>query len=115
MKLADPGITTEPRGITASQSRPADIFTTAAVPGRSAVLDVCVPAPLLQQLAETPHRREQSGFSLVSLVEPLHHWGHISPLDGGPGDHDHADSETDTAIPDDDDIVSLASYAHDSV
>ena len=37
MKLADPGITTEPRGLTASQSRPADIFTTAG-----AALDVCV-------------------------------------------------------------------------
>ena len=24
----------------------------------------------------------------------LHHWGHVSPLDGGPGDHDHANSET---------------------
>ena len=36
------GITAEPRGLTASQSRPADIFTTAAVPGRSATLDVCV-------------------------------------------------------------------------
>ena len=23
--------------------------------------------------------------------------GDMSPLDGGPGDHDHADSETDTA------------------
>ena len=32
---------TEPRGLTASQSRPADIFTTAAVPGRGAVLDAC--------------------------------------------------------------------------
>ena len=37
------------------------------------------------------HRREQSGSSL------------------GPGDRDLADSETDTAIPDDD-IASLASY-----
>ena len=36
MKLADPG------GLTVSQSRPADIFTTAAVPGRSAALDVCL-------------------------------------------------------------------------
>ena len=42
MKLADPGITTEPRGLTASQSRPSDIFTTAAFPGRSAAVDVCV-------------------------------------------------------------------------
>ena len=39
--LADPGITTEPRELTVSQSRPANIFTT-AVPGRSAALDVCV-------------------------------------------------------------------------
>ena len=38
LKLADP---TEPRGLTASQSRPADLFTAAAVPGRSAALDVC--------------------------------------------------------------------------
>ena len=30
------------QGVTASQSRPADILTTAAVPGRSAALDVCV-------------------------------------------------------------------------
>ena len=42
LKLADPCITTEARGLTATQSRPADIFTTAAVPGRSAALDVCV-------------------------------------------------------------------------
>ena len=40
LKLADPGITTEPGGLTATQSRPADIFTIAAVPGRSAALDV---------------------------------------------------------------------------
>ena len=32
----------------------------------------------------------------------------------GPGDHDLADSETDTATPDEDDIVSLASYTHES-
>ena len=42
MKLADHGITTEPRGLTASQSRLVDFFTTAAVLGRSAALDVCV-------------------------------------------------------------------------
>ena len=41
MKLADPGITTEPRRLTASQSRPTDIFTATAAPGRSAALDVC--------------------------------------------------------------------------
>ena len=41
LKLADPGIIAESRGLTATP-RPADIFTTAAVPGRSAALDVCV-------------------------------------------------------------------------
>ena len=44
-KLAAPGSAVEPRGLTASQSRPADLFTTAAVPGRSAALDVCVASP----------------------------------------------------------------------
>ena len=42
LKLADPGITTKPRGLIEARSRPADLFTTAAVPGRSAALDVCV-------------------------------------------------------------------------
>ena len=40
--MRTPGITTEPRGLTDTQSRPADLFTTAAGSGRSAVLDVCV-------------------------------------------------------------------------
>ena len=57
LKLADTGITTGPRGLTASQSRPADIFTTTAVPGRSAALDVCVwPPPTQQQLEETQRK-----------------------------------------------------------
>ena len=41
LKLADPGVTTEPRGLTETQSRPADLFTAAAVLGRSAAPDVC--------------------------------------------------------------------------
>ena len=45
LKLADPAATTEPRGLTTTQSRPADVLTTAAVPGRSAALDVCVASP----------------------------------------------------------------------
>ena len=45
LKLAAPGISTEPRGFTASQSRPADILTTAAVPGRGVALDACVASP----------------------------------------------------------------------
>ncbi len=45
LKFADPGVCTEPRGLTNTRSRPADIFTTAAVPGRRAALDVCVASP----------------------------------------------------------------------
>ena len=45
LKLADPAVTTEPRGLASSTSRPADILTIAAVPGRSAALDVCVASP----------------------------------------------------------------------
>ena len=40
----------------------------------------------------------------------VHHWGHVPALDGGPGDHDLDDLETDTAVlDDDDDFVSQAS------
>ena len=42
LKLADPRLTTEPRGLAEARSRPADLFTSAAVPERSAALDVCV-------------------------------------------------------------------------
>ena len=42
LRLADPGITTEPRELTEAQSRPAGLFTTATVPGSSAALDACV-------------------------------------------------------------------------
>ncbi len=45
LKFADPGVSTEPRGLTNTRARPADIFTTAAVPGRRAALDVCVASP----------------------------------------------------------------------
>ena len=45
LKLADAGVSTEPRGLTTTQDRPADILTTAAVPGRSAALDVCIASP----------------------------------------------------------------------
>ena len=41
-RLADPSVRTEARGLTSTTARPADILTTAAVPGRSAALDVCV-------------------------------------------------------------------------
>ena len=42
LKLADPGITSEPRGLSATQPGLADIFTAAAVLARSAALNVCV-------------------------------------------------------------------------
>ena len=45
LRLADSGVTTEPQGLTTTQSRPADILTNAAVPGRSAALDVCIASP----------------------------------------------------------------------
>ena len=45
LRLADASITTEPQGLTSTQDRPADILTTAAVPGRSAALDVCIASP----------------------------------------------------------------------
>ena len=44
-RLADPQVCTEARGLTSRQLRPADILTTAAVPGRSAALDVCIASP----------------------------------------------------------------------
>jgi hypothetical protein len=44
-RLSDPTVTTEARGLTSTQARQADILTTAAVPGRSAALDVCVAFP----------------------------------------------------------------------
>ena len=62
MKLADPAVTTEPRGLTSTTSRPADIFTTAAVPGRGAALDVCVASPnaaaAMGDAAEAAFRRK---------------------------------------------------------
>ena len=42
---ADPSIATEPRRLTATKSRVADLFTTAAVPGRSATPGVFVASP----------------------------------------------------------------------
>ncbi len=44
-RLADPTVATEVRGLAGAQLRPADILTTAAVPGRGAALDVCVASP----------------------------------------------------------------------
>ena len=58
VRLADPGITTEPRGLTEAPSRTVDLFTAAAVPGRSAGLDVCVWPPKTQQQLEETLRKQ---------------------------------------------------------
>ena len=61
-RLADPSTTTEPRGLTDTMARPADILTNAAVPGRGAALDVCVAssvaAAALGDAAEAAFRRK---------------------------------------------------------
>ena len=60
--------------------------------------------------AVLPNPSSRAEWLLGIIDRALHHCSHVPPLDGGIGDHDHADSETDTAIPDDDDdIASLAS------
>ena len=66
-----------------------------------------------EQFRQT-HRHVQNGSSLVLIDSAMPHWGHVPSLDGGAGDHDRADSVTDTAIPDDD-IASLASFSSESV
>ena len=63
--------------------------------------------------AVLPNLSARAEWLVAGVIDrALHHWGHVPALDGGPGD----DSETDTAIPDDDDdIVSLASHTYGSV
>ena len=45
LRPADAAATTEPRGLTDNMSRPADILTNAAAPGRSTALDIMVTSP----------------------------------------------------------------------
>ena len=45
VRLADHSAQTEVRGFTKQNTRPADILTNAAVPGRSVALDICVAGP----------------------------------------------------------------------
>ena len=71
--------------------------------------------PWLAQSSRTL-QRDQSGLSAGIIDRPLHHWRRVLALDGGPGDHDLDDFETDTATnDDDDDIVSPASCTNESV
>ena len=68
--------------------------------------------------AVLPNPSARAEWLFAGVIDrALNHWGHVPPLDGGMGDNDHADSETDTAIPDDDDqdIASLASQPPVSV
>ena len=66
--------------------------------------------------AVLPNPSARAEWLCAGIIDgALHHWGNVLSLDGGPDDHDHADSETDTAIPNDGDTVSLASYTHESV
>ena len=64
-----------------------------------------------------PNPSARAELLLASIIErALNHWGLVPSLDGGIGDNDHADSETYTAIPDDDDdIASLASQSFESL
>ena len=66
--------------------------------------------------AVLPNPSARADWLFAGIIDrALHHWGHVPSLDGGPGDHDLDDFETDTAIPGDDDIVSLPSYTYESV
>ena len=72
-------------------------------------------AAMARAVLPNPSARAEWLFSGI-IDRAQHHWGHVPALDGGPGDHDLDDSENDTAIlHGDDDIVSQASYAYESV
>ena len=74
VQLADPGITTERRGRTASQSRPA------AVPGRSAALDVCVASSIAAAArGDAAHDRKVSHYR-NEIGELMQQGIHHSPL-----------------------------------
>ena len=67
--------------------------------------------------AVLPNPSARAEWLFAGIIDrALHHWGHVPALDGGPGDHDLDDLETDTPILDDDgDTVSLASCMSESV
>ena len=50
--------------------------------------------------AVLPNPSARAEWLFASIVDrALHHWGDVLALDGGTGDHDVADSETDTLSP----------------
>ena len=63
-------------------------------------------APMTRAVLPNPWTRAEWLFAGI-IDGALHHWDHVLPLDGGIGDDDHADSETDTAVPDDDDHIAF--------
>ena len=75
--LADPGITTQPRGLTSTQSRLADLFATSAVPGRSAALDVCVASP---DAAAARGDAAQAAFDRHEIPDLRNQGIHCQPL-----------------------------------
>ena len=57
--------------------------------------------------AVLPNTSARAKWLFAGIIDrALHHWGHVAALDGGPGEHDLDDSETDTAIPDEGVVVS---------
>ena len=71
LRLADPGVTTEPRGLTDTMARPADIFTNAAVPGRGAALDVCIASPSAAAAS--------GDAAAAAFRRKLRHYRHVIP------------------------------------
>jgi hypothetical protein len=70
-RLTDPSVTTEARGLTSTQARPADILTNAAVPGRSAALDVCIASPNAAAA--------QGDAAEAAFRRKLRHYRHVIP------------------------------------
>jgi len=70
IRAAGAAITTEPQGLSDTPSRLADILTSAAVPGRSAALDVCVASPNAaaagSDAAEAAFRRKPRHYEAVT-------------------------------------------------
>ena len=67
---------------------------------------------LTLERAVLPNPSVRAEWLLVRLIDrALNRWGHAALLDGGDGEDDKVHSETDTALPDDDDDHNIASLA----
>ena len=66
--------------------------------------------------AVLPNPSARAEWLFAGIIDrALHHWGHVPLLTVDLADQDLDDSETDTAIPDNEDIAPLASYSFESV